>query len=590
MQYNILVDCYEKLEKTSKRLEKTDIIADVLRKTGIEDIDVTLLLLQGKLFPDWDERKIGVAARLIIKAINVSTGVDANKVEDEWKKTGDLGLVAENLISTKKQHTLFSRELTVKKVFENLRKLAELEGSGTVDKKMQLIAELLTSANSKEAKYIVRTILGELRVGVGSGSLRDSIVWAYTDSGVKYDKATNSIVIPENNREKYNQYIGMVQHAYDLINEFSVVVKKLKEHKIEGLGKIEFSPGKPINVMLYQKAKDIADAFETVGKPAALEYKYDGFRLQVHKTEKGILLFTRRLENVTKQFPEVVEYAKNNIKGNSFILDAEAVGFDSKTGKYQPFQNISQRIRRKYDIEKMSKELPVELNIFDIIFYEGKSMINEPFKERRKLLEKIVTQKTKKIVLAKQIITDDLKKAEKFYNESLESGEEGIMVKNLDGIYKPGSRVGYGVKVKPVMESLDLVITGAEWGEGKRSGWLTSFNLSCWDKGKLLEIGKVGTGIKELEGEGVSFLELTRLLKPLITKEKGKEVSVKAKIIIEVDYEEIQRSPTYSSGFALRFPRLVRLRNDKPLNEISSISYIKKLYEQQGRTGREKDK
>jgi DNA ligase-1 len=336
--------------------------------------------------------------------------------------------------------------------------------------------------------------------------------------------------------------------------------------------------------MHLKEAKGIENAFERVGKPAAFEYKYDGFRIQVHKKDKEIILFTRRLENVTKQFPEVVKYVKEHIKGKSFILDTEAVGFDPKTKKYLPFQSMSQRIKRKYDIDKMAKDFPVEMNVFDAVYFEGKNLMAEPFEKRRQLIEKIVKPEKRKIVVAKQLVTSDAKEADKFYNESLSQGEEGVMVKNLKGIYKPGSRVGYGVKVKPVMETLDLVVVAADWGEGKRGKWLSSYTVACRDEetGELLEIGKVGTGFKELETEeGVTFAQMTELLKPLIKSEKGKKVFVRPKIVIELRYEEIQKSPTYSSGYALRFPRLVKLREDKAVDEASTIAMVKELYKEQ---------
>ena len=301
---------------------------------------------------------------------------------------------------------------------------------------------------------------------------------------------------------------------------------------------------------------------------------------QIHKKDNEIKIFTRRLDDVTKQFPEVVDYVAKHVKGNNFILDSEAVGFDPKTGKYLPFQSISQRIKRKYDIEQMSKKFPVELNVFDVVSFEGRNLLKEPFRKRREILEKNIRPAEKKIVLAKQLVTDDVKKAQKFYDESLKMGEEGVMAKNLDGIYKPGSRVGYGVKVKPVMETLDLVIVGAEWGSGKRSGWLSSFSLACRDAdtGEFLEIGKVGTGIKELEGIGVTFEQLTELIKPLVTEEKGRIVKIKPKIVVEIKYGEIQKSPTYGSGFALRFPRLMKLRDDKGADEASELEYVEELY------------
>ena len=220
--------------------------------------------------------------------------------------------------------------------------------------------------------------------------------------------------------------------------------------------------------------------------------------------------------------------------------------------------------------------------MFDIIFLEGKNLINEPFEERRKLLEKIVPVLDKKIVPARKFVTDSEETAKKFYEDSLSSGNEGLMAKKMDAPYKPGSRVGYMLKLKPTMETLDLVIVAAEWGEGKRSSWLTSYTLACKSVDELLEIGKLGTGIKEKEdSEGVTFTYMTEILQPLIIEQKGKEIKVKPKIIIEVKYEEIQASPTYSSGFALRFPRMVRVRDDKGIDDVSSLKDIKKSYEKQ---------
>jgi DNA ligase-1 len=577
MKYLELVNVYEALAGTAKRLEKTKHLSEFLKRTDKGEIQQVMLLLQGLVYPPWDERKLGVADRLVIKAINIASGIDSDKIEHEWKKTGDLGLVAENLMGKKKQVTLFSRELSVKDVFLNLRKLSEAEGQGSVDTKTKLIAELLSSSSPLEARYIIRTVLNDLRIGLGDGTIRDAIVWAFfgLEIGFELDKKGNLVT---ENRELYNQCVELVQSAYDMTNDFSKIAANGKE----GLENIGIEIFEPIKVMLFPKAKGIQDAFETVGRPAAFEYKYDGFRMQIHKQEDKIIIFTRNLENVTAQFPEVVQFVRRNVAGHNFIIDGEAVGFDPKTGKYLPFQSISQRIKRKYDIDRMSKEFPVELNIFDVIMHDGKNLIKTPFQQRRWVLEKIVNPIEKKIILSKQIITDKDEEADKFYQEALKQGFEGIMGKSLDGIYKPGKRVGYGIKIKPTMESLDLVIVQAEWGEGKRSNWLTSYTVACQDdEGELIEIGKVGSGLKELDEEGLSFGQVTEMLKPLKTKEEGKTIFVRPKIIIEVVYEEIQKSTTYTSGFALRFPRILRLRDDKGLDEISTISQVQELYDMQ---------
>ena len=579
MKYQKLVNVYQRLEATTKRLEKTHIISEFLKTVEAEDLPKVILLLQGKVFPNWDQSKIGVASRLILKAIAISTGIETKKIEENWKRSGDLGKTAEELVVLKKQATLFSKELNVKKVFDNLRKLATLEGAGTVERKMRLIAELLTSAKPLEARYVVRTVLGELRVGVGEGSLRDAVVWAFfaKDIGFTYDEKENDIKV--DNREEYNKYVNSVQKAYDLSNDFSSVAKIAKTKGLKGLNDMQIKVGKPIKVMLAIKVKDIAEGFERVGKPAAIEYKYDGFRMQIHKDKQGISIFTRRLEDVTKQFPEVVEYVKKHVKGKEFIIDSEAVGYNPKSGKYLPFQSISQRIKRKYEIEKMAKQFPVELNIFDVIYYEGKNLIKEEFGKRHELLWKIVDQVPRKIILAKNLITSEEKEVEKFYNESLKAGNEGVMFKALDAPYKPGARVGHMVKLKPTMETLDLVIVGADWGEGIRASWLSSFTIACIDEdGNFLEVGKVGTGIKEKEEEGVSFEQLTKMLKPLITSTKGKGVKIRPKIVIEVRFEEIQKSPTYASGYALRFPRLVQIREDRSADDISTLEMVEDFY------------
>ena len=559
MLYSKLAELYENLGNTTKRLEKIEILSKFLEYLSEKDKDI-LYLLNGEIYPTYDERKIGISNQLVIKAISKASGNSPDKVVQEWKKIGDLGKVAEKLINTKKQSTLFLKShLTTDKVIENLRKLPELEGEGTIEKKLILITELLVSASPIEALYIVRTLLGDLRIGIQESTIRESLAKAFFNS----DKESSKII----------------QEAIDHSNDLAKVFLISKKGKISEFDKISLEVGKPIKAMLAQKVKNIEEGFKAVGKPCAIEYKYDGFRLIIHKKDSKIKLFTRKLENVTKQFPEAVEYIQKYVRGESFILDSEAIGYNKKTKEYTPFQAISQRIRRKYNIEKIREELPIEINVFDILYYNGKSLIKEPFEKRTQLIRKIIKETPYKIVSSKQIITDNLNKAEEFYKKALKDNQEGIMMKNLSTAYQPGNRVGHMLKVKPSEKDLDLVITGAEYGTGKRSGWLSSFILSCMGKEEqeFLEIGRVGTGIKEKdEQEGVSFNELNDLLKPLIIKEQGKDVKIKPKIIVAVTYQEIQESPNYSSGWALRFPRITSLRPDKHLSEIASLQEIEK--------------
>lgn len=556
MDYSKLCEVYHALESTTKGLEKTEILASFLG--NIEKDPKVIYLLQGNLFADYDSRELGISHQLAIRAIGKAAGINDAEVVDAFKSLGDLGKVAESVLGMKKQQTaLFSKKLSVEKVMTNLKKLPTLEGKGTVDVKIGLIVELLHSASPIEAKYVIRTVLGDLKVGVGSGILRDSIV--------------EHCFKPKDIEEK-KEYVVEVQEAYDKATDFAEVFEKACRND---LGSISLKPGKPVKVMLFPKAKGVEDAFRIVGRPAAFEYKYDGFRVMINKERGGrVKIFTRRLEEVTNQFPEIVEYIDSHVTGDSFILDAEAVGFDAKTRKYTDFQAISQRIRRKYGIEQMMKNFPIELAVFDIIYFDGESLIETPFGERRKLIEKIVRDEKWKIVLAKQIITDDDGEVERFYEAALSDNQEGLMGKSLDAPYKPGARVGYAVKLKPEDNDFDLVITGAEWGTGKRAGWLTSFDVACRDDGELLEIGKVSTGLKEIRDEGLSFVEMTEKLNKLIVEEHGRKIKVRPEIVVSVQYQNIQISPTYSSGFALRFPRITRLREDRGVGDIATLDEI----------------
>jgi DNA ligase-1 len=584
MHYLELVKVYENLESTPKRLEKTNILADFFKKISEKEARDIAYLVKGKVFPDWSESEIGISSQLAIKAISKATGISEEHLVKQWRHIGDLGKVAEESVKTKKQRALFSGKLTIQKVVDNLRKASQLQGHGTVDRKLSLVAELLTNAEPMEARYIIRTLLEELRIGVADGTIRDAIVWACfgKEIGIKYYPEKNDLELEEKQREKYDYFSRVIQDAYNKANDFGVVLEAAFKGE-KALGKIELEVGRPVKVELCLKVDSIHEGFEKVGKPADIELKYDGFRMLIHKTSDGkIIIYTRRLDNVTKQFPEVAKYVKDHVSGKSFILDSEAVGFNPKTKKYKQFQDISQRIRRKYDIEKLEKELPVEINIFDIIDYNGNDMIEKPWHERRKLLEKIVKPFKWKIKLAENLVTEDEKKAEAFYKKALKDGMEGIVMKNINSKYEPGARVDTWVKFKPVQDPLDLVITGAEYGKGKRAGWFSSFILSCRSEGKFLEIGKVGTGVKEKSSEGLSFEELTNLIKPLITHQSGTVVHVKPKIVVEVAYQEIQISPTYSSGFALRFPRIVQLREEKGLHDVYSIDEIKDFFKKQG--------
>jgi len=551
MHYSELADLYEELEKNSSTLKKAELLTEFFATTPEKLLPAVALLSQGKVFPPYSDKELGIASKLAVKIISKVAGVTEKKVMEQVKKTGDYGLAAEHFIQNKKQMTLAQSELDVATVFKKLQAIAEISGSGAIDKKMGYVSELLSGAKPKEARYLIRTLLGQLRIGVGEGIVRDGIAGAF-----EVDAAS-------------------VERAYSVLNDYGQVAVIAKNDGEKGLGKAKMKIFHPIKVMLAQKAAGVDEVIKRFGE-AAYEYKYDGARMILHKKDGQIRVFTRSLEDVTKQFPDIVTMGKN-IGSSEVIVEGEAVGFDPKTGKNLPFQKLSRRIKRKYEIEDMAKKIPVRLNLFDIVYLEGENLIQKPFAERRKLLEKVVKE-TDKLLLAKQIISDDPKEINDFYQQALSDGQEGLMAKNLGAVYKPGSRVGHMLKLKPTMENLDLVVVGAEWGEGRRANWLGTFLLACRDEvsGELKTIGKLGTGMTDEQ-----FKELTELFKPLIEMESGTEIKIRPKIVMEVSYEEIQKSPKYASGYAMRFPRLVQVREDRGPEDASDLDYIEQLYKGQ---------
>ena len=561
MLYSEFIDIYEQLAGTTKKLEKTSILAKFLVKLQKYGKPEFVYLLRGKVLPDYDSRDFGISDQLTLKAISSSFGIKVSEVQDKYRKIGDWGEITEFYADKKKQNALFSSKLSVEKVFSNLKAILDIEGKGSVDKKIDFISGLLTSATPKESKYIIRTVLNDLRLGVADALLVDAIDLAFFNS--------------DDNMK------AMLEEKYDLAND-SALIFSASCKGINELSKIDLHPGRPIKVMLAVKVDNLDEAFRICEKPAAIEHKYDGFRVVINNDNGKITLFTRKLENVTDQFPDVVSYIKKYVKGSNFILDSEIVGYDPKTKKYRPFEAISQRIKRKYDIDEVSEKLPVEVNIFDVMYYNNQNLLSMPFIERRKIIEKIVNEKEWIIRPAMQIITSDEEEAQRFYEDALKIGEEGVMIKNLNAPYKQGRKVGYMAKMKPIANDLDLVIVGAEYGTGKRAGWLTSFVVACKDNDDaFLEVGMVSSGLKEKEEEGTSYEEITKVLKPLILGEIGNKVTIKPKIVVSVVYQNIQRSPSYSSGYALRFPRITHYRPDRSLFDIATLKDIEREIKKQ---------
>jgi len=549
MKFKELADLCSRLDGMSGRLDMTDVVADFLKQTDEYLLPTICRFLQGKIFPPWSEQELGIAEKLAVKCISTVSGKTEREIEDRIRETGDLGLAAGEILSTKKQTTLYSRTLDVEDVEHSLIKLATLSGKGSQDKKIAYINELLSSAEGVEAKYIVRLILGELRLGVGDGIVRDAIVKAF------------SVPVEE------------VERAYYLTSDLGEVARIVKASGERGLKEVAMKPGQPIKVMLAQKKQSIREAVEDLGE-AAYEIKYDGARVQIHKNKGEVTLFTRRLENVTRQFPEIVAAATENLKADAAIIEGEIVAIQMLGDRTpRPFQDLSRRIKRKYNIPEIQKRIPAEINLFDVLYVNGESKLSTPYIERRKLLKAMVNETTT-FRLAEQVVTKSKAKAEEFYNHALKMKHEGVMAKVLAAPYQPGSRVGFMYKVKPIMETLDLVVVGATWGEGRRANWLGSYLLAVYDPttGEFQTIGRMATGISDQQLE-----EYTEFFKPSIIKEEGKELTIRPNVVFEVAYEEIQKSPTYTSGYALRFPRLVRLRDDKGPQDADTPERVEEI-------------
>ena len=552
MNFNDLSVKLDEISQNSSLLKKVDIISELLSNSHERDITNIIYILQGKFAPEYEKIKLGISNKLILKSLSKVSGISMELIEKMWGDVGDIGQLSYDIIKSKKQNNLFNDKLMTSELIEELTKMSKLEGKGSTEEKIKILIKLYSKCEANSVKYITRMCIEDMRIGAGFGVIRDSISKSFN-----IDKKT-------------------IQSSYDIYPDIANIAHLIKKNGIKFSKNIKMSPGKPIKVMLFQKAKNIESSFEKLGKKISAEYKYDGFRLQIHRNNDEIKLFTRNLEEVSNQFPDIISIVKSNIKSKHFIIDCEAIGINRKNSSWMPFQKVSRRIKRKYDIDKIIDEIPISLRVFDII-YEDNNLINTEFYERRKILEKIVKHKKDYIELSELIITNSSEEINKFYKKSLRDGAEGIMLKNLSGIYKPGSRVGFGLKMKPTMENLDLVITGAEWGTGKRANWLSSFELSCKNKDNFLTIGKMGTGIKEKDEEGISFGYLTKLLTKFIISESGKTVKLKPAVIVEVAYEELQNSENYQSGYALRFPRFVRLREDLSLSDVDDLTKIKSL-------------
>jgi DNA ligase-1 len=563
MRYAVLAEAFEKLEKTSSYIKKNEVIVELLKRTPAEEMERVVLLLLGRPWPAYVSKETGVGLQQLKKAVAKAAGYSPAEVDKLMKQVGDLGEVAKQLLGKKRQVTLFAEHLTVKKVFENIKQLPEITGEGSVDRKIASIAELLTNATTLEAKFTVRTVIGDLRIGVAEGRLRDAIASAF---GVK----------PE-----------VVEHAYMLTTDYSIVAKAVATGGERGLEKLVVAVGHPVNPMLAQRAETIDEVLKRMGGKAGFEIKLDGIRVQVHKDGDRISLFTRRMEDYTNMFPDLVDPLSKALKPKRAIVDGELVAIDKRTGRPMPFQEVLKR-RRKYEIKQTIEQIPVEIHLFDVLMSDGGVMLDEPYAERRKVLERIVKPVKGKVMVIEQRVLSKPDEIKKFMDWALKIGHEGLLAKDLKASYRAGRREFVWLKLKPVLETLDLVVVGGLYGKGKRAGFFGSYILAARheETGKFLTVTKCGSGYTDEDLEALTkHFKKIQLPKPHpdVLIEFDCDSYFKPATVFELTFEEIQKSPAekHSSGYGLRFPRYVRIREDKGPDQIGSVREIAEMYEGQ---------
>ena len=580
MKYSLIADAYEKIEATTKRLEMTDYLVELLKKTPKELIDKVVYLTQGKLYPDFMGIEIGVAEKLAIRAIAKASGHSEKEIEEDLKKTGDIGETAQNFIAKKKQVTLFQQPLTVQKVYETLDKMAKATGEGAMDLKVSLLAGLLANASPKEAKYIVRTVTGKLRLGIADMTVLDALAIAYGGG------------------KEARQFL---ERAYNISSDLGRVAKTLVEEGLEGIKKFKVVIGEPIRPMLAERLSSPHEILEKLGGKCAAEYKYDGERIQAHKDGEKVLLFSRRLENITAQYPDAVELLKKHVKAKEAILEGECVAIDPDTGDMLPFQELMHR-RRKYGIEKAMEEYPVSLFMFDALYIDGKDLTLEPYPVRRKYLNEVI-EEGERIKIAEYLITDNPEELEKFFLEAVEKGCEGLVCKSVmpDSIYRAGARGWLWIKYKrdyksEMTDTVDLVVVGAFHGKGRRAGTYGALLLAAYDpeNDTFKTVCKCGSGFTDED-----LANLPKMLEPHKIEHKHPrvisnleaDVWFEPKIVIEIIGAEITLSPIHTcamdkirkgSGLAIRFPRFTgNYRFDKAAEDATTEKEIIEMYHSQ---------
>jgi len=533
--------CCERLERTKGRLEMIDIISRELPDLSDEELPVFVRFVMGRIFPDWSSQKLGIGPNLLYEAIHNVTGQKKAVVIDKINRTGDVGKAIEELLAVKTQTSLSAHPLELVEVYVALTGIAAREGRTSQKEKIRAVMVLFNDARPVEGRYLARIILGELRIGVGEGSVREAIAKAFpVDS-------------------------ALVEHAMQVLNDLGEVARLAKVGP-SALSDVRLTPFHPVRMMLAQQGT-IAEMIADHGAIAA-EFKYDGSRFQFHKKGNWARMYSRRLEDVTGALPDVIQQLLSATE-HDVIIDGEVIAVQGD--RPLPFQSVLRRFRRKHGIAEAQEAIRLVPNIFDILYFDGETLIDRPLSERRKKLEEAV-----RFFIAPQVVSDNADVIDATYKKALGAGHEGIMLKVLESPYTPGLRGKNWIKIKPAVDTLDLAVIGADWGEGKRAHLFGSFLLACQSEGKLLPLSRVATGFSDEQ-----LAEAYDLVKDTVISSSEKEVRFEPTLVFEVGYSEIQTSPTYEAGFALRFPRFIRIRDDKDIVDIETLDGIRERFRRQ---------
>jgi DNA ligase 1 len=580
LDFILIAETFEKMEKTASRLALTDYLVSLLKITPSDLIDKVVYLIQGKLYPDYEGIELGLAEKMAIRALAYSAGLEVSIIEENYRRTGDLGDTAEEVMKAKNQTTLFSEKMTVERVYYTFDKIAHTSGSGSQEVKMRLVSNLLNDASYREAKYIMKFIMGTLRLGIADHTIMDSLALAFTGN--------------RDNRQ-------ILEKAYNVSSDLGEVAKLLATKSLESLKSLQITLFKPVRPMLSERVRSSEEAMEKIDGGAAAEYKLDGERIQIHKGKGKVELFSRRLEKVTHHYPDITA-AIGTIIANEAILEAEVVAINPISGEYLPFQELMHR-RRKYEINQAVENYPISLNFFDILYLDGQDTTSLPYFKRRKIIEKLLhmVKKEDKIRIVPQTIIKSTNEIERFMALSIENGCEGLMLKQLSSTYRAGAREFAWIKLKreyrsDMPDTADLVIVGGLFGRGRRVGKYGALLLASFDSNsdKFKSVCKVGTGFTDEQlKQFYENLESHKISHRHPRVDSGIEMDVwfEPKIVIDVIASEITLSPSHTAamdrirkgyGLALRFPKFTgKIRYDKNPEDATNVEELISMYKAQ---------